>query len=622
MSIISALAEAYKHIPNAPQLGFSQQKISAVFVLQSDGSVREVRDMRQLGGKKPAPIPMSVPIPPKRTSGLSCSFLWDKTPYAVGLTATPNEKTAQQHEYFVDYHKKLLAGSDDAGLQAFLAFLDRWNPEERQHTMPLGWSDELLDSNIVFILDQAEDLNHKIYLHDRPAAEALWARAQAAGTEGALRFCPIVGDQAAIAPLHPSIKGVMGGQSSGTSLISYNKDAFTSYGHEQGDNAQISQAVAERYTGALNLFLERGSGHNMRLADTTLTFWAEASEEEVRKRAEASYLLLFSDALSAQETKDIKETAEKERTEEIDRLLGYVRKGKEMAHLDSEVEDLLGKDIGFYILGLAPNAARLVVRFFLRRSFRHIVENYRQFIEEMRIEPPAGLPYPQFCQYLLETALLRKRENVNPHLATEWFQAVLTGQPYPQALLSAILTRIAREGGKVNALRAAILKAVLMRNYGRGKKADGSQIEQDKDNRKGELKAMLDMQCHEKGYLFGRLFAVYEQMQSAALGRNVNATIKDKFYSSAMVQPQKIFSVLERNSAAHQAKLRKERTGQAVNLDKLKSDILSIATPKDGVWPKTFTPEQQALFSLGYYHQRQEFFKKKSDSQIETEEQE
>jgi CRISPR-associated protein Csd1 len=156
-----------------------------------------------------------------------------------------------------------------------------------------------------------------------------------------------------------------------------------------------------------------------------------------------------------------------------------------------------------------------------------------------------------------------------------------------------------RADGEVNALRVGMLKAVLVRNF----------------NVKREVPVALDPDNRNKGYLLGRLFAVYEQIQSAALGRNVNATVKDKFYGSASAQPRTVFPYLDKNSAHHLSKLGKERRGYRVNLEKSVAGIMELMSPGEDPFPPFLSAEEQALFALGYYHQRSEFFKSRTDQQ-------
>jgi CRISPR-associated protein Csd1 len=173
-------------------------------------------------------------------------------------------------------------------------------------------------------------------------------------------------------------------------------------------------------------------------------------------------------------------------------------------------------------------------------------------------------------------------------------RAILTGAPYPLTLLSTTLMRV-RAGGEVNALRAAILKSVLIRNF------------------KRETPVALDPTNENKGYILGRLFAVYEEVQRAALGGNVNATIRDKFYGSASSTPQKVFRTLDAGSQNHFSKLRKQSPGRAVNLEKLVTTITDIMDPNNDPIPAALSSAEQALFGIGYYHQRSDFFRKRKE---------
>jgi CRISPR-associated protein Csd1 len=246
------------------------------------------------------------------------------------------------------------------------------------------------------------------------------------------------------------------------------------------------------------------------------------------------------------------------------------------------------------VLGLAPNAARLSIRFWFDNDFGVLARNYERFVQDIAVIPTPRDERPALWKYLAETAVLGKRENVPPNLAGEWMRTILTGTSYPLTLLSIVLMRI-RADGDVNGLRVGILKALLVRNFRKTKR---------------EAPVSFDSANTNKGYLLGRLFAAYEQAQSAALGRNVNATIKDKFYGAASAQPRKVFPLLGRSSANHLSKVGKQRRGQRVNLEKTISSILDQMSPAGDPFPASLPAEDQALFALGYYHQRNEFFRK------------
>ncbi len=575
MTILSSLARAYERLPDAPPYGFSSEKIGFIISLNEDGTVANVIDWREGEGKKARPRLMAVPQAVKRTAGISPNFLWDKTSYVLGVTAGEGKRTAEEHRAFVERHLEAIGDTADAGLRALRAFLESWQPDS--FIAPL-WPEEMKDQNVVFALES--ERRGGTYLHDRPAARALWARLAEAGDDAGGEVCLVSGDERAIARLHPSIKGVWGAQSSGAALVSFNLDAFTSYGHEQGDNAPVSTAAAFAYTTALNRFLERDSGHRMQIGDASTVFWADAADLDAARLSEA----LFASFYDGDDTA-AKEDEEKAVRERVSVQLGRIRQGLPL----SQIDPALTKDVRFYILGLAPNAARISVRFFYADSFGALVTNYQRFIEDMRIEPPPREGYPAIWRYLQETAVLGKRENVPPNLAGEWMRAILSGNRFPLTLLSAVLTRI-RADGRIDALRASMLRGLLIRNFNR------------------EVPVAFDPANENKGYLLGRLFAVYEQIQVAALGRNLNAGIRDKYYGSASAQPRKVFALLDSGAANHLSKIGKQRPGQRVNLEKQVAAIMALMSPGADPFPTTLGADEQALFGLGYYHQRNEFF--------------
>lgn len=588
MSILASLVRAYDRMPDAPPFGYSMQNVGIVVGLQDDGTVASVTPWFEGEGRKRKPKQMLVPQPVKRTAGVAPNFLWDKTSYVLGVTAGEGRRVAEEHAAFKKRHEKALADTGDPGLKALLLFLRRWTPD--QFTGP-DWTDELRDQNLVFALESDRRQNH--WLHERPAAKALWERISQ-DASSADQICLVTGEPGPVARLHPAIKGVWGGQTAGGSIVSFNLDAFTSYGHEQGDNAPVSEMAAAKYTTVLNRFLERGSKNRIQIGDASTVFWADSSNAAAADEAEALFaIMLDNDAADANAGSDDKAEAKK-----VGILLKRLRDGDQSL---TDLDPKLASGVRFHVLGLAPNAARISIRFYFEDDFGVLAENYRRFIEDMRIEPPWREPYPPLWRYLVELAVLGKRENVPPNLAGEWMRSILEGTHYPLTLLSTVLSRI-RADGEINALRVGLLRAVLVRNFG---------MRPNSGDKTREAPVSLDPGNRNKGYLLGRLFAVYEQAQTAALGRNVNATIKDKFYGSASATPGNVFSVLERGSANHLAKIGKERPGQRVNLEKAIGAIMDGMAPDDDPFPRSLNAQDQALFSLGYHHQRGEFFRKR-----------
>jgi CRISPR-associated protein Csd1 len=562
MSLISALVRGYDRLPDAPPYGFSSEKIGFCVILNPDGGVAEVVDLRDTD-KKRSPRVLQVPQAIKRAVNIAPNFLWDKSAYVLGVGGDQAKRVDEVHAAFRAKHAEWLADTSDEGLKALSRFLEGWAPN--QFAAPL-WPDEARDQNVVFRL--SSELR---FLHDRPAARALWHQI---GVEGASdpQTCLVTGIAAPVARLHPSIKGVWGAQSSGASLVSFNLDAFTSYGHEQGDNAPISDAAAFAYTTALNRFLA-DRNHRIQIGDTSTVFWADASEREVAEEAEDIFFGLFDgakdganeDAISARKIGD---------------KLSAIRDGQPLAQILPRQD----KGVRFYVLGLAPNAARLSVRYYWESDFGQLVKNYQRYLADMKLAPPPREGWPPLWRYLIELAVQGKRENIPPLIAGEWMRTILTGSNYPLTLLSTTLMRI-RADGEVSALRAAILKSVLTRNLSM------------------EAPVALDPASTDTGYVLGRLFAAYENIQRAALGRNVNATIRDKFYGSASAAPARVFGALSKNAFAHLSKVRKERPALAHYLQEGVQQITELLDASKEPFPASLPQQAQAMFALGYYHQ-------------------
>lgn len=576
MSLLASLVRAYDRLPDAPPFGFSSEKIGFCIVLNPDGSVASVQDLRDTD-KKRSPRMMLVPQAIKRTVGIAPNFLWDKSSYVLGVTAGSGKRTSEEHAAFCARHVAVLSKTTDEGLVALVRFLEGWSNAD---FVPPKWSEEMLDQNMIFAL-----AGERRYLHERPEAKELVSKMQQE-TATDPQICLVTGDPAPVARLHPSVKGVWGAQSSGASLVSFNLDAFTSYGHEQGDNAPVSEKAVFAYIAVLNRFLETDSRNRIQIGDASTVFWADCADLQQAIMAESLAMIMFGGDASL--SGDDERVAE----QQVADKLQQIREGR----LLSEVAPNLAKGVRIHLLGLSPNAARLSVRFWWENDFGTLTRNYQRYLKDMRIEPPPRDGWPPLWRYLIELAAQGKRENVPPQIAGDWFRAIAAGTPYPLTLLSTTLMRI-RADGQINALRVAMMKSVLCRNL------------------KMEVPVTLDPTMDNKGYLLGRLFAVYEEVQRSALGGNVNATIKDKFYGAASASPQKVFRTLDAGSANHFSKLGKLSPGRKVNLEKLIGSITDLMEPANDPIPSTLTAAEQALFGIGYYHQRSDFFRKRDDKE-------
>ena len=600
--ILTALNDYYTRLqetdPGSISLpGYSAEKISFEIVLGQDGSVRGVNDLRELTGKNLIPKTLSVPASFKRPgTGAKSFFLWDKTSYALGVSAT-SKRCHEEHTAFRAVHQASLAGIDDSGLRALLAFLDRWEPGSFQQSPHFrAHNDAFADSNIVFRLDGDIGPNGTPrYLHQRPAAEAAWSRLQADGERGIVGTCLATGKQAAIARLHPAIKGVNGAQSSGASIVSFNLDSFTSYGKAQGENAPVSEFATFSYTTALNHLLRRSKDNRQRLTigDATVVFWAQADRQSEAQAAESLFAAFMNPSDSdAQET------------ERLRSAMTFVRDGRPLENLATDLRD----DTRLFILALAPNASRLSIRFWETDTLAHFAKRLAQHYGDLHLEPTPWRTPPAVWKLQLAMAPSRrgsepKSDDVPPQLAGELTRAILTGSPYPYYLLSAIVMRF-RADRDISGTRVALCKAVLARAARLGYNAIS----------KGAPPVSLDPDNLEPGYLLGRLFSALENTQQAALGKQINATIRDRYYGAASATPAAVFPLLLRNAQHHLSRLRKDKPGFAVQLEK---DIGAIVDGFGTTFPRNLGIEAQGHFAIGYYHQTQARFSRKS-SQDET----
>lgn len=593
MTMLAALNSHYDRLADkgeAPPFGYSTESIGFYISLGLDGSVVSVRDIRTMEGKKPQPVTMVVPQSFKRPGVTPRSFfLWDNTKFVLGLgkdKATGGIARFDAHfANFQERHEKSLAGTDDPGLTALLNFLSRWTPDQFQGEL---FSEAMLDQNIVFALDGDRQGQGPRFLHDRPAARLIWHR-ELAAAEGNKQICLVTGEPAPIARLHPSIKGVWGAQSSGASLVSFNLDAFESYGKAQGDNAPVSEAAAFGYGTALNVLLARNSRNRVQVGDASVVFWADASQcgEVAARRAEELAASMIDP--SRQEDED-DPPDDKEETATLRHALEQIADGRPV----QDVAPGLDPATRFYVLGLAPNASRLSVRFWYDTTLGPFVEAISAHWRDMRIEPSPWRGQPAAWALLYETAVQRKAENIPPLLGGELMRAILTGNRYPRTLLSATLQRI-RADGDINGARAAICKACLVRD------ARIDRINQQTEYQEDKL-VSLDRSQTDPAYRLGRLFAVLENAQRSALGK-VNASIRDRYFSAASATPASVFPLLLRGANHHLSVLRKksETGGLSVWFEREMGEIVD-GLPMD--LPRHLRLEDQGRFVVGYYHQR------------------
>lgn len=563
-----------------PPRGMTAEQISFALVIAEDGALVRVEDLRDSKGR---PVRRFVPAAVKRTSGIAANFLWDNTGYALGVDGKGNaERAAKTFAAFRALHEKLLAKCDRSQARALLAFLDTWDP---QRFAALELRDALLDSNVVFRLDGEDH-----FLHEDDALEALWLDAVDEGEEAtAAGVCLVTGRSEPIALVHPAIKGVTGAQSSGAALVSFNCPSFTSYGKEQNANAPVSSAAARAYTSALNYLLRREHRQTVRIGDTSIVFWADRASP-----AETLFSSVFDFAPPPGAAPDSEEGAAQD-ADQVSRVQGILRALRNGCPLNEADRDL---DAGarFYVLGLAPNAARLSVRFWLTTTLEVLLRHVGRWYGDLAIErrfPDAEPEFPPLWQLLRELAAQGKSENVPPELGGQLARCLLSGARFPENVFAALMQRIHADK-RVNYFRAALIKAYLCRNH-----QEGHDME------------TMNEESRNVGYRLGRAFALLEKTQKDALGKEINASLRERYIDAASATPLLVFPGLLRLHQHHVTKAKKAR-GNAYETMCGKCMGAILGDVDD--FPAVLSLADQARFMLGYYHQMNALYRKKTDA--------
>jgi CRISPR-associated protein Csd1 len=571
--ILQALSELYERKQadpdpgrRLPAFGFEEKQIPFVVEIDAGGRLVQIRDTREAAGNRRVGRTYLVPQGAKKTSGVVANLLWDTAEYALGVdTRGKPARVAGQHAAFAARLARLpLDALNDIGVRAVLAFLQRV-PREALEKQP-AWQEICHDNPVVaFQLQGDVELACQRPAVTRNAGPVV--EQEPTGT------CLITGTTVPVERVHTAIKGVWGSQTSGAKLVSFNLDAFSSFGLEQGANAPVGKSAAFAYTTALNHLLARESGHRLQVGDASTVIWAQRPDE-----LEEALPLLFG------ETKDDPTVG----VEAAKKLYAAVQSGR-LAGVEG--------DNWFYVLGLAPNAARIAVRFWYEGPLRELAPRIIRHFEDLRVDGPKDAPeHLSLFRLLLHCAASGKADNIPPRLGGEILRAVFAGEraPYPRALLNAAVNRCRAER-KVPYPRAAAIKGWLNRN-----------IRSTQSSEK-EFTPMLDPDNPSTAYRLGRLFAALEKIQEEAQP-GINATIRERYYGAASSTPVAVFTTLLRLKNHHLAKL---PGGRKTQFERLLGDVLAGI----GDFPAHLNLPDQARFALGYYHQRQAFFTKSTDKE-------
>lgn len=572
--ILQALKEYYDRKPDLPRAGFEIKEIPFVLVLNPDGTPVSLNETYEGQGKARRAKRYLVPQTVKRAVNIAANLLWDNPEYVLGVALKGRpERVVKQHAAFRQRVEDLGLMADP-GLAAVRSFLSKPDKVEALQAFGSSWKElQETGANLSFQLAGQSGL-----IAEQPSLQAAVATTVGGTAEGT-SICLVTGEAQTVERLHAAIKGVWGAQSSGANIVSFNLDAFRSFNKPQGANAPVGKTTAFAYTTALNQLLGKDSKQRMQVGDASTIFWSQKPSV-----LEDQIVDFFGEPPKDDPDRNVRAVAS---------LFQSVHTGA-FAPQDDKTR--------FYVLGLAPNASRIAVRFWVVDTVAGMAGKICWHFEDTRIvHGPRDKETLSLFRLLVAAATQGKPENILPNLGGDVMRAILEGLPYPQTLLHAAIRRIRAEHD-ITYPRAALIKACLNRST-RFKNPE----------QKEELHVSLDLTNTNIGYRLGRLFATLERIQIRKFtqkgGKEPNSTIRDKYYGSASGTPVAAFGTLIRLSKHHLANL--ENAGERISFEKLLSEIMCGIND----FPSHLQLDDQGRFAIGYYHQMHDFFTKKNDSQ-------
>jgi CRISPR-associated protein Csd1 len=600
--------------------GYSRTRVSFVLVISRDGELTNIVDLRS-SDKKPQPKEMEVPLQTSRSNGIVPHFLCDNAKYVFGVeklkkdifkekfvvknvdNLPPNYTTLKDdgkdvvvihprsREYFEAFrnlHHDVLDSLDDGAVKSFLKFLDTWKPELFLNNPKIvEYLDDILNGGL-FVFECGG-----IYLHKNSEVRQAWQTYSSSDpddTDESTAQCLVTGKMEQVARLHQKIKGFYGKnvQTAGASLVSFNNDAFCSYGKDQSYNAPISTSAMFKYTTVLNHLLDHGSRSKLQIADTTTVFWAETSNVACVDLTLALLNPSNEKVNSPEEVSEVSRIEDKAKHQLLSDILKKVKQGQRL----QEPELGASPETNFYILGLSPNNARVAVRFWYVDKFGNFISHIARHHLDMEIIGNEIGQYFTSVYRLLNETIPKSSEKsvVSPLLGGLVMRSILNNTMYPAQMYSAILNRVKVERS-INYVRAGFIKAYLLRSIRLG----STKIKEDL------ITVSLNKESQNVPYRLGRLFAVLEKAQNDA-SNDMKSTINSKYFSSASTTPAVVFPVLLKLAQHHIAK-----SDWGFKSTQSIEEILSGVDE----FPSFLNLEEQGMFMLGYYHQHKDFFKKK-----------
>lgn len=562
--ILKALYDYYNRCEGLAQKGLELKEIGYLIVIDKDGSFLRIES--RMKDKKTAQAFIVLQTVKRSGKKYIPNYLWDNYEYVIGGSGESTKKNKTFLNMIAAFKEQAV---NDSYLDAIAKFYKNNGVIEETIKKDLLY-DEMLKSNknISFLL-QGE---FKIAAEDK----AVWDLVLNQNNDDINGTCLVTGQKRSISRLHTKIKLT---KDTGP-LVSFKTDrGYDSYGKEQGYNAQISEEAEFAYTTALNAMLQKGSHNKFCVGNRTFVFWASSDNKASEQTEESLFDLL---GYTEEEVDD-----PNAKIEQVRKVFTAIYSGS----LKTSLEDR------FYILGLAPNSARIAVVYWSESSLREFAGKILQHFKDMEIidTRKEGKPYMGIKDMLAAVTLSGKQSEATPNLPEAIVNSIFQGTTYPFTLFSACIRRIRAESGShdkkaIRIARMAIIKAYLNRT--------------NSNNQKIEI--MLDKSNTNQGYLCGRLFAVLDKIQEDANGIS---SIRERYMNAASATPASVFATILNLSSHHMEKLTND--GKKIFFEKMKQEIMD-KIPATG-FPAHLNLQDQGRFFIGYYHQRQEFFTKKEE---------
>ena len=564
--ILKALYDYYNRCEGLAQKGLELKEIGYLIVIDKDGSFLRIES--RMKDKKTAQAFIVLQTVKRSGKKYIPNYLWDNYEYVIGGPGESSKKNRTFINMIAAFKEQVV---NDDYLDAISKFYKNNDVIENTIKRDLLY-DEMLKSNknISFLL-QGE---FKIAAEDK----TVWDLVLNRNDEGMDGICLVTGQKSSISRLHSTIKLT---KDTGP-LVSFKTDrGFDSYGKEQGFNAPIGKNAEFAYTTALNAMLQKGSHNKFGVGDRTFVFWASSNSKVAEQTEESLFDLL---GITDEEFDD-----PNAKIEQVRKVFASIESGSLKTSLDDR----------FYILGLAPNAARITVVYWSECSLKEFAGMILRHFKDMEVIDTRRNKKPYMGINSMLAAVTRHsndgkwRNNITPNLTESIVKSIFQGKTYPFTLFSACICRIRAETSskdKVCIARMAIIKAYLNRINDNNKK----------------IEPMLDKSNTNQGYLCGRLFAVLDKIQEDANGIS---SIRERYMNAASATPASVFATILNLSSHHMEKLTND--GKKIIFEKMKQEIID-KIPASG-FPAHLDLQDQGRFFIGYYHQRQEFFTKKEE---------